>query len=168
MKQITLFALLLLFSVAGFAKDAKERVSKHVTTKGAFMSVTYGQPMKKGREIFGGLVPYGKVWRTGADEATQITFTRGCMFGGRQVTPGTYTLFTIPNKTEWTIILNSKLGQWGAFDYEKNKAQDYMSDGVGVVSTLAEPLEQFTIEVLDNGIKMSWDKTSVFVEAKPW
>jgi hypothetical protein len=167
MKQITSLAIILLFSItAVFAKD-KERVSSHTTAKGTFMSVTYGQPSMKGRAIFGGLVPYGKVWRTGADEAAEITFTRGCMFAGRQVQAGTYTLFTVPGKKEWSIILNSQLGQWGAFEYEKNKDKNIL-DGTAPVTTLSKPVEQFTIEVKDNGINLSWEKTSVFIEATPW
>ena len=165
MKQISTLALMMLFAFTGaFAKD---RVSKHSTVKGDIVSVTYGQPSKNGREIFGGLVPFGQVWRTGADEATEITFTKGCMFAGRQVNPGTYTLFTIPGKDEWTIILNSELGQWGSFKYDEVKNKNVLN-GTVAVGHLDKSVETFTIEVVKDGILMSWDKTSVFVEVKPW
>lgn len=85
------------------------------TTENNYVKCTYGQPLKKGREIFGNLVPYGKLWRTGANEATEITFTTNIQIGETQLPAGTYTLFTVPNKEKWTIILNSELGQWGDF-----------------------------------------------------
>jgi hypothetical protein len=86
-----------------------------------YVKVVYGQPLKKGRVIFGELEPYGKVWRTGANESTEITFTSDVTFGGTRVSAGTYSLFTIPNKDSWTIILNRGLGQSGAFQYDESK-----------------------------------------------
>lgn len=68
-----------------------------------YIKCTYGQPTKKGREVFGALVPFGKLWRTGANEATEITFTSDILMGGLPVSAGTYTLFTVPNKESWTI-----------------------------------------------------------------
>jgi hypothetical protein len=163
MKHIFSLAFLMVLAISGtFAKD---RASAHTTVKGDFISVTYGQPNMKGREIFGGLVPYGQVWRTGADEATEITITKGCMFGGKQVSPGTYTLFTIPEKGQWTIILNSKLKQWGAFEYDQVKDKNVLVAKVPS-KQLDNAVETFTIKVADNGITLSWDKTSVFVSAQ--
>ena len=147
-----------------FAKD-ETRVSKHTTVSVGNISITYGQPSKKGREIFGGLVPYGQVWRTGADEATEITFTKPCLFGGKQLEAGTYTLFTIPGKTEWTIILNKQLKQWGWFGYDKVKDQDRMKVTVPSKQT-DDVVETFTITPRADGFLMEWDKTSVFVPAK--
>lgn len=83
--------------------------------------ITYGSPGVKDRKIFGGLVPYGTVWRTGADEATTITFTGDVVLEGHPVPAGTYSLFTIPGKTEWVVILNKVNNQWGAFQYDKTK-----------------------------------------------
>ncbi len=85
------------------------------TTENNYVKCTYGQPLKKGREIFGNIVPLGKLWRTGANEATEITFTTNIQIGDTQLPAGTYTLFSIPNKEKWTIILNSELGQWGDY-----------------------------------------------------
>lgn len=167
MKQAIALAFIMLMTITGVM--AKERASKHTTVKNGLMSVTYGQPSKKGRVIFAdkGLVPYGEVWRTGADEATEITVNKGSMFAGRQLKEGTYTLFTIPGKDKWTIILNSKLGQWGAYDYEKYKEQNVI-EGEATVEHLDKPVETFTIELLQDGMRMSWDQTSVFIPVQPF
>lgn len=164
MKQIISLAIIMLMSFSSvFAKD-KERASKHTTVKNNLVSVTYGQPMKKGRVIFGegGLVPYDQIWRTGADEATEITFAKNCKFGDLQVKAGTYTLFTKPYKGEWLIILNKKLGQWGAYDYEKNKDQN-VGQTSALIETLKAPVETFTIATEKDGVRFSWDMTSVKV-----
>ena len=83
--------------------------------------VIYSRPQKKGRNIFGGLVPYGEVWRTGANEATELTTYVPLMFGKTLLKPGTYTLYTIPDPENWTIIINSDTNVWGAFSYKKDK-----------------------------------------------
>src|SRR5262245_32131965 len=81
------------------------------------VTVEYARPGIKGRKIFGGLVPYGEVWRTGANSTTKISFTTDVNFGGTAVAPGSYGLFTIPGEKEWTVILNSGLA-WGAYSYD--------------------------------------------------
>lgn len=86
-----------------------------------YVKVTYSQPQRKNREIFGGLVPYGKVWRTGANEATEITTKKDITFGQLLLKAGTYSLFTIPEKEKWTIIINSDVGLWGAYNYNPKK-----------------------------------------------
>lgn len=86
-----------------------------------YIKLVYGQPFKKGRTIFGNLAKWGQVWRTGANEATEITFTRDMKFDGKVCRAGTYTLFTIPNPDKWTIILNADLGQWGAYSYKPDR-----------------------------------------------
>lgn len=91
---------------------------------GKTITITYGRPYMKGRKIYGGLVPFDKVWRTGADEATTFTTDGDLMLGSLHVPAGTYALFTIPGEKEWTVILNKVAKTWGAYDYEKNKAQD--------------------------------------------
>lgn len=83
--------------------------------------VIYSRPQRKGRDIFGGIVPYGEVWRTGANEATELTLYTSLMFGKTLLKPGTYTLYTIPNQDNWTIIINSDINVWGAFSYKKEK-----------------------------------------------
>ncbi len=83
--------------------------------------VIYSRPQKKGRDIFGGVVPYGVVWRTGANEATELDIYTPLKFGNTILKPGTYTLYTIPDQENWTIIINSDTNVWGAFSYKKEK-----------------------------------------------
>ena len=139
----------------------QKRKSPHETVKGNGVHVTYGRPFKNGRDIFGGLEKYGQVWRTGADEATEITFDHDVLFAQKPVKAGSYTLFTIPNETEWTIILNSELGQWGAYDYSKYKNKDVLHVNVPV-HPLDAVVEQHTIRFTpDNTMIIEWDKTQV-------
>jgi hypothetical protein len=134
----------------------------------AIVRVTYSRPQKNGREIFGNLVPYGKVWRTGANEATEIKFYRDAELGGKRVKAGSYSLFTIPGQKEWTIILNSDLDYWGAYSYnEKNDVLRVMAPA----SHLGNTLENFTIQFADTGekqgvMKLAWDKSVVEVPIK--
>ena len=122
--------------------------------------VVYSRPYKKERTIFGELVPFGKVWRTGADEATEITFYKDVMFGGKEVKAGSYALFTVPNKNSWEIILNSGLHQWGAFTYD---------DGMDVARATAKPkmtsesVENFSIVFNGSEMILAWDNTMVAV-----
>lgn len=83
--------------------------------------VIYSRPQTKGRDIFGGLVPYNEVWRTGANEATELTIYKPLQFGNTVLAPGTYTLYTIPREENWTIIINSDTNVWGAYSYKKEK-----------------------------------------------
>ena len=144
-----------------FAHDRKEGEK-------AIVRVTYSRPSKNGREIFGKLVPYGKVWRTGANENTEIKFYQDVEWGGKKVRAGTYSLFTIPGEKEWTIILNNELDYWGAFKYNEK------SDVVRITapsSTLNEPLENFSIQFEAKGekqavMKLGWDKTVVDIPIK--
>ena len=116
------------------------------TTENNYIKCTYGQPLKKGREIFGNLVPYGKLWRTGANEATEITFTTNIQIGETALQAGTYTLFSIPNKDKWTIILNSELGQWGDFAFDASKN---ILTYEATVSSNTNVYEGFTIQFED-------------------
>ncbi len=83
------------------------------------IEIVYSRPSMKGRPIFGGLVPYGEVWRTGANNATKITFSTAVKLNGTDVPAGTYALFTIPGEDQWTIIINNGAAQWGAFQYDQ-------------------------------------------------
>jgi hypothetical protein len=87
----------------------------------AVAKIVYGRPLKKGRTMLGEKEPYGKVWRTGANETTEITLFKDVTFGDKKLSPGTYALYTIPDKDKWTIIFNSKLNTWGAFEYDESK-----------------------------------------------
>lgn len=80
--------------------------------------IIYSRPKKKNRVIFGDLVPYGKIWRTGANEATEITFYEDVLFNSEKVKAGTYTLYTIPSKGNWVVIINKVINTWGAYSYD--------------------------------------------------
>lgn len=145
---------------------ARERKSPHDTISNDNISITYGRPYKKDREIFGKLEGYGKVWRVGADEATTITFKKAAKVGDVTLQPGTYTMFALVNEKEWTIIFNSELGQWGAYSYDKNKAKDVAKITVPTSKTSAM-VEQLTITInADNSLTIAWDNTQVSVPIK--
>ena len=126
--------------------------------------VIYGRPQKNDRVVFGGIIKFGKVWRTGANESTEITFYKDVNFGDKKVKAGTYTLYSIPEKDEWTMILNSDLHTWGAFKYNANK--DITRIKVPSDKTLKE-LESFSItfESVEKGYHMvlGWENTMVKV-----
>jgi len=131
------------------------------------LSVTYCRPFKKGREIFGGLVPYGKVWRTGANEATVVKLSHDITFGGTPVKAGTYTLWTLPAHDAWEVYLNSGSYSWGV-DMDGNAQRDATKDAAVAkvpVTHLPEPSEQFTIVVNDEGtlLQLQWDDVQVAV-----
>jgi Protein of unknown function (DUF2911) len=161
MKNIFLLSFVLLLGGMVSAQPSHPN-SPHDTLRTKNLTVTYGRPYKKGRDIFGKLEPYGKVYRVGADEATTITFARDASFGGKPVKAGTYTLCAIPNEKTWTIILNSQLGQWGAFKYDQYKDKNVLQVDVPVV-TLAAPVEQLTIAASGKELTISWDKTWVAI-----
>ena len=125
--------------------------------------VIYSRPYKNDRVIFGELVPFGQVWRTGADEATEITFYKDVMFGGKEVKAGTYAMFTIPNKDSWDVILNNGLHQWGAFTYDEK--MDVVRTNAKV-AMMDNPVENFSIVFDEGNMIMAWDKTMVAVPVK--
>jgi len=126
----------------------------------AIIRVIYSRPHVKGREIFGGLVPYGKVWRTGANEATEIKVYRDIEIGGKPLKAGTYSLFTVPDEKEWTIIFNSDLDYWGAYSY--NEDHDVLRI-TARAQKKEEPVEAFSIRFDDHAMRMAWDRTLVEV-----
>jgi len=141
-----------------FAHDRKEGQK-------ALVKVVYSRPARNGRDIFGSLVPYGKVWRTGANENTEITFYQDATVGGKKVKKGTYSLFTIPAADSWTIILNSDVDRWGAYSY--NEKNDVLRVNAKPESREAD-VENFTIQFAgtDNRsgtMNLAWDKTLVSV-----
>jgi hypothetical protein len=155
-----LFSMVSVFVLGACGQE--KPLSPHETSTGKDIAVRYGRPYKKGRVIFGGLIPYGKVYRCGADSATIVTFAKDVNFAGKPVKAGTYTLFVIPNEQSWTIILNSQLGQWGAYDYEKYKDKDVLHADVPV-KKLSGPVEQLTIELPPSAMTIEWDDVQVNV-----
>ncbi len=134
----------------------------------AIIRVTYSRPQKNGREVMGKLIPYGKVWRAGANEAAEIKFYQDVELGGKQVKAGSYSLFTLPAEKEWTIILSSDLDYWGAYSY--NDKNDVLRV-TAPVSQLDNVVENFTVQFAGKGekqadMKMAWDKTVVEVPLK--
>jgi hypothetical protein len=131
----------------------------------AIVRVIYSRPQKSGREVFGSLVPYGKVWRAGANEATEVKFYQDVELGGKKVKAGTYSLFTIPGEKEWTIILNTDLDYWGAYSYN---AKNDLARVTAPAKEVNDSVENFTIQFVDKGAKkgnmtIAWDKTAVEV-----
>ena len=155
--------MFIMFSVQG--QEQKKLLSPKAVAKSENLEITYGQPSKRERVIFGGLVPYDSVWRTGANEATEIKFSKDAVFGGKKIKAGTYTLFTIPSEKSWEIILNKQLGQWGAYEYEKYKRRNVLKTKASVY-TLSDVKEKFTISIVRDTVRFEWDKTGVAVPVK--
>jgi hypothetical protein len=163
MKKISLSLFLLLAVVRlGYGQNPS---SPRVTAESKNVKVAYGQPSKRGRVVFGELLPYGEVWRTGANQATEITFAKDGTFGGKPVKKGTYTLFTIPAAREWTVILNGQLNQFGAFEYEKHKDKNVLEVQVPARSAQGV-VEKLTIRPTDTALLIEWDTTRVAVPMK--
>ena len=132
--------------------------------EGAYIKITYCRPHQRGRTVFGGMIPYGKIWRTGANEATELTITKDIIMGGKKLSAGTYSIFTIPYPDKWTIIINSEVGQWGAYEY--NKDLDVLRFNVPVADSGIHH-EPFTIEFEQmekiTNLLMQWDRTKVTI-----
>jgi hypothetical protein len=127
------------------------------------VTVEYSRPALKGRKMFGVQVPYGKVWRTGANKITNVILSDEMMVNGQKVAAGTYGLFTIPTATEWTIILNKDADLWGAYDYKQEN--DVVRFTVKA-QNLAKAQESFTIEFIDfnaneTNVAISWENAMV-------
>ena len=132
------------------------------TVDGAKVSITYGRPYMRGRKIVGGLVPYGRVWRTGADESTTLTTDAPLVIGGAAVPAGKVSLYTLPGPQGWKLIINKQTGQWGT---EYNEAQDLARVDMAT-KALTAPVDQFTIKIEGGQIKLAWELTEVSVPIK--
>jgi Protein of unknown function (DUF2911) len=159
-KSMSLLSSFLLIGLISFAQPSHPH-SSHDTVKTKNLTVAYGRPMMNGREIFGKLLPYGKVWRVGADEATNVIFDKDGTFGGKPVKAGKYALFAVVNQDKWTVMLNSNAGQWGT-QYNENKDKDVLSVDVPVMK-LSSPVEKLTYTLSAKGIKIEWEKTAVMI-----
>jgi hypothetical protein len=153
-----------ILAVPGYAQDTSQRPSPSANANCSFadgktVTVAYSSPRAKGRKIYGGLVPYGKVWRAGANEATTIAIDTDVMIGGKAVPAGTYTIFTIPNEDKWTLILNkttknAKGGPLWGVPYPGEE--------------LSSPVENFTISFDKSGsgcvMNLDWETTRASIE----
>ncbi len=129
------------------------------------ISIEYSRPSMKGRKVFGGLVPYNELWRTGANASVKVSFSENVKVGGQDLKKGTYALYTIPGEKEWTIIFHKNLEHWGIDDYKQE--EDACRFVVKSMNT-TNSVESFTMSVdnLKNGscdICVAWDKTSVAI-----
>ena len=129
--------------------------------------VVYGRPMKKGRTMLGGTEAYGKIWRLGANETTEIKLYQDVTFGDKTIKAGTYSLYAVPDKTEWTLVFNSKLDTWGAYEYDESK--DVARIKVPTGKSESE-VEAFTI-MFDGkdataAMVIAWENTMVKVPLK--
>ena len=145
-------------------KDGIPSPMKEMKTKinDATISVVYGSPSVKGRTVWGDLVPYDKVWRTGANEATTFESSTALKIQGKELAAGKYGLFTIPTESgKWTVIFNSVHEQWGAYKYDESK------DVLRVEATTKDmkaSVEAMNFIVEDNNIVFQWDKLSLPVQ----
>lgn len=118
------------------------------------VTVHYGAPSVRGRTIYGELVPYGEIWRTGANEATVLSIQDSFTVAGQSLAPGQYALFTIPSKNEWTVILNADYDQWGAYNYDESKDVARFS----IVPDFVDELqEQMRFVVQGNNLVLQWE-----------
>ena len=168
MKRV-LAAILVVASTCAVAVAQQQRPSPAAKadckfSDGKTITVDYSSPRAKGRKIFGELVPYGQIWRTGANDATTFVTTAALSVDGKDVPAGSYTIFTIPEKDKWTLIINKHTGEWGIpYKYESEElARLPMS-----VSSTGSPVENFTISFDQSGsacsLKMSWENTQASV-----
>lgn len=159
-------SLAMVFALVAVAErgDDTDRASKNGMTQGEIdgvgIIVEYGRPKVKGREIWGGLVPYGKVWRTGADEATTIRLSKDAEVAGELLPAGRYGLFTIPGEERWTIVFNRVADQWGAFGYDDS--EDVLR--VEVEPRAAEHVEEMEFVIEDSELVLRWAELAVPIE----
>ncbi|MTI30326.1 DUF2911 domain-containing protein [Xanthovirga aplysinae] len=165
-----IFGVLIILNSNSYGQEAlKPRPSPlSVTTmkfEDTYVKITYSRPHKRGRETFGSeLAPFGEVWRTGANEATEITLTGDIKLNGHKIKAGTYSIFTIPQKEKWTVIINKGLGQWGTYDYDKSLDLVRFEVPVEMTEIIFEPFTiSFEEKNKDNVLSMQWDKTKVSI-----
>ncbi len=164
----TCLLLALLIGVSEEAAAQQPLLSPRDSVESIFngkkISVNYGRPSMRGRKIMGGLVPFNKVWRTGANEATAFVTEATLVIGGVELPKGSYTLYTLPSETRWKLIINKQTGQWGT---EYNADLDFARIDMRK-RVLKEPVEKFTIALERLGpnrgvLKLIWELTEVSV-----
>ncbi len=174
-KRIALFTLsAVILTATAFAQMGGGRPSPAASAScdlggGKSIKTDYSSPRMRGRKIYGELVPFGEVWRTGANEATTFVTSADVVVGGKTVPAGSYTLFTVPNADNWTLIINMKTGEWGIpYKYESEELARVDIK----VSKLPAPVENFMIAYEKGGhgctLRIDWETTraSVDISAK--
>jgi hypothetical protein len=169
-KSLSLAAALCLVAAVAVAQhgEAKKPLSPASKAEGTIggksLTINYSAPSRRERVIMGGLVPYGKVWRTGANAATTLKTDSDVMIGNLHVPAGTYTLFTIPGEKEWTLIVNKQTGQWGTnYDQSQDLGRVTMA-----VKPVKSPVETFTIGIKPGAAKtgtlsLAWENVEASV-----
>ena len=170
-KSALVCGLMLLVSFVAFAQqDKSKRPSPPGTATcqfadGKHVNIDYSRPSMKGRQIYGELVPWDKVWRTGANEATTFVTDTNLNVGGTPVPAGAYTLFTVPSQSQWKLVISKKTGEWG-IPYPEN-------EDLARVNMKSEPLpssvDEFTINFKQNGpsactLNIDWERTRASVD----
>jgi hypothetical protein len=157
---ITIFLMVL----SGISASAQQspRGSAEMVLNGKKITVDYGRPSMRGRKIMGELVPYGQVWRLGANKATHLTTEADLVIGNFTLTKGTYTLFALPSATGWKLIINKKTGQWG-IPYRDDDVKQELARLDMKVEKINSPVEQFTIYLDKSGtggvLRLEWENT---------
>ncbi len=174
--SVFIFIGLLVSSHSWAQGDKSTRPSPPATAKGkikdANITIDYSSPSVKGRQIWGSLVPYNKIWRAGANEATIFTTDKDITVEGKKLPAGKYSLFMTPGEKEWTVIFNSQTGQWGI----KNSGDANLDPTKNVLEVKVKPKTEkdvqekltYTVEdkMMDKGFFLRWDKLKVFVSIK--
>jgi hypothetical protein len=162
--------ILTLVTLAAAQMDKSKRPSPPASAEcklpdGKTIKTDYSSPRMRGRKIYGGLVPFGKVWRTGANEATTFVTDTNLTVGGKEIPAGSYTLFTVPNEKSWTLIINKKTGEWG-IPYKWEGEELLRTDMK--VSMLPSAMEDFTLSYQASGdmctLNLDWETTRASVE----
>jgi hypothetical protein len=165
MRRRTLLFAAMALACASFASAQGQRPSPAANAEckfadGKTVHIAYSSPRMRGRKIFGELVPFGEVWRTGANEATTFVTTADVTIGGKSVPAGSYTLYTVPQQNAWTLVVSRKTGQWG-IPYP-GESEDLIRAPM-TVSKTASPVEDFTIGFQQAGgtctLQIEWDTT---------
>lgn len=166
MKRIT-FLLLALTTTITASIGQEKPLSPLATVEGkigaANVKIVYCQPSARGRHMLGGKEPYGKVWRTGANEATSIEFDKAVKIEGKDLPAGKYALFTIPDEKEWTIIINKNPNQMGAYNYKES--EDVLRVKV-VPAKTPSFVETFNIALGKDEVQLKWENTAVAFKVK--
>jgi hypothetical protein len=164
---LSMFVLIAVVALAQEKKASRPSPASQAQCQfadGKTIHVDYSSPRAKGRKIYGGLVPYGEVWRTGANEATTFVTDTNLTVNGKDVPAGSYTIFTIPNQGKWTLIINKKTGEWGIpYKYEG----DELLRADMQVSKTPSQVENFTIAFDQAGnnctMHLDWENTRASV-----
>jgi Protein of unknown function (DUF2911) len=165
---LAVLAVLLLigFQILSYqTKKASPEVKQSYSVGAAKVDLFYCSPSKKGRDIFGGLIKYGEVWRTGANEPTTFETDKNIKVGDKSIAAGKYSIWTIPQKDSWTVIFNKEVPDWGVSwgGVAARNAKEDAAQVVVPVEKLAAPQEKLSIDAQNNTLNISWDMTKVSV-----